>query len=437
MKRKDVRNLISTVCYLLTFSICGYSQFSSGSTGADGALDTSTMNCPSSICFVQLPESGILNYTTINIASGKVLLFRPNSRNSPVTLLAQGNVIIGGELSVSSPCIYFSPGNPDCLTGREPGPGGFYGGQQGQNGFGPGGALISNCLSNANGQWVGPLTLVPNIGGSGAAGISSGCQYGGSGSGGGGAITIASSTSITIAVGGGVGANTTQYVYSSGSGGAIRLVANSLNIAGALRASSPGGGVGVIRLEANDGQRIFTGSAYPPATLASINPAISLGNQPQLTIASIGGYSVPSYSGSRFDAIDVLLPKQIPDPVNVGVNAGNVPVGTEVKVGFVSGSSSGTSVPCNLVGTLASSSCTVTISNLDRSLTVITYLLATAAFSPPSSLAQYNPKGPNQVARIKLEAVLGARPKYAFLNRNGKVIETAKLRKEFVQFFGM
>ena len=39
-------------------------QFNCGSTGADGALDLSTTTCPNNICEVQLPESGVLNYTT-------------------------------------------------------------------------------------------------------------------------------------------------------------------------------------------------------------------------------------------------------------------------------------------------------------------------------------------------------------------------------------
>ena len=43
--------------------------FNSGSTGADGALSP-TVNTE-----IQLPESGILNYTTVNIPSGVTVKF--------------------------------------------------------------------------------------------------------------------------------------------------------------------------------------------------------------------------------------------------------------------------------------------------------------------------------------------------------------------------
>ena len=61
--------------FLLAFLVCALpllaqAQFNSGSTGADGALDLSTMTCPNNTCEVQLPESGVLNYTTVNIPGG-------------------------------------------------------------------------------------------------------------------------------------------------------------------------------------------------------------------------------------------------------------------------------------------------------------------------------------------------------------------------------
>lgn len=49
------------------FSITALAQFNSGSTGADGALDLSTMDCPNNICEVQLPELSVFKYTTINV----------------------------------------------------------------------------------------------------------------------------------------------------------------------------------------------------------------------------------------------------------------------------------------------------------------------------------------------------------------------------------
>ena len=310
--------------------------------------------------------------------------------------------------------------------------------------MGPGGGSIQCTTADQNGRWVGSLNLVPIIGGSGGAGVlqDSGSCTPSNGGAGGGAITIASSTSISAT--GSLSANALRtggtYFINCGSGGAIRLVANSLNIAGGLNAAcinNIGGQIqfGVVRLEAQDGQRIFTGYSNPPATLAPINPNIFSSNQPQLTIASVGGYLVPSYAGTRFDTVDLLLPNQIPDPVNVALSATNIPVGTQVQVGFVSGSPSGISVPCTLTGTFASSSCTATISNLARS--TVTYLLATAAFAPPGLTAKFNPKGENHIATVRLEVRLGATPKYVFLNDKAKPVETAKIAKEFLQFFGI
>src|SRR5262249_9148824 len=123
--------------------------FSSGSTGANGALDLSTMNCDT--CEVQLPPNGILNYTTVNVPYPKALVFKPNIANTPVYLLAQGAVTINGGIVVNG-------------NGRTPGPGGFYGGPphlnggQGPNypGFGPGAGPQSD--GNRNGRWIGPLS---------------------------------------------------------------------------------------------------------------------------------------------------------------------------------------------------------------------------------------------------------------------------------------
>ena len=50
---------------LLPLSVAAQT-FSSGSTGADGALDLAAGDRR-----VQLPDSGILNYTTVNIPNGR------------------------------------------------------------------------------------------------------------------------------------------------------------------------------------------------------------------------------------------------------------------------------------------------------------------------------------------------------------------------------
>ncbi len=425
-----MKKVLPTAFLVCALAVVVNAQFNSGSTGADGTLDLSTMTCPSNICEVQLPESGILNYTTVNIPALKNLRFNRNSRNTPVTILAQGSVTINGAIDVRNgayvPCN--QPGGR-CFDYRLGGPGGFAGAETG-NGFGPGGGIVGGILY---GRWVGPLSLFPIIGGSGGAKTC--CPV----TGGAGAVVIASSASIT----GSGEVNASQSVVNCnaveyGSAGAIRLVANNINYTGNLQAIGNPCGThnnsnGVIRLEANN--LIFNGTSTPAPVLSPINPNIVSSAQSLLTIYSVGGYIVPSYGGTRFDTVDLLLPNQIPDPVSVAVNANNIPVGTQVNVGFVSGSPNGTSTPCTLAGTLASSSCTATISSLNR--TGVTYLLATAAFAPPAPLAQYNAKGKDQVATVRLEMILGKPPKYVFLRSDNSTIDAAKVPKEFLQYFGM
>ena len=192
------------------------------------------------------------------------------------------------------------------------GPGGFYGGSPNRPGFGPGGGQPAPNFTEA--RWVGPLSLVPIVGGSGGSG---GCGTTGcfNGEGGGGAIVIASSTAMLLS---GSSIITANGGYNSGSGGAIRLVANSLNVSGFLtaRRGNPNtGGFGVIRFEAPSDSLIFAGTSTPAAVLSPINPVIFPTASPSLIITSVGGYAVPSYAGSRFDTVDLLLPNQLQDPI--------------------------------------------------------------------------------------------------------------------------
>src|SRR3972149_6220902 len=69
--------------------------FSSGSTGADGAFNPTTNTT------LALPPNGVFNFTTINIPAGVTVTFTRNTTNTPVSLLASGNVIIAGTIDVS------------------------------------------------------------------------------------------------------------------------------------------------------------------------------------------------------------------------------------------------------------------------------------------------------------------------------------------------
>src|SRR3990172_8963690 len=116
--------------------------FSSGSTGADGAFNPTTNTTPA------LPPNGVFNFTTINTPAGITVTFTRNATNTPVTLLASGNVILAGTINLNGG----AGGNAATGTSIAPnggagGPGSFNGGDgadgvastTGGAGLGPGG----------------------------------------------------------------------------------------------------------------------------------------------------------------------------------------------------------------------------------------------------------------------------------------------------------
>lgn len=225
--------------------------FESGSTGADGALNP-TVNTE-----IVLPPSGVLNYTSINIPAGVTVRFKKNATNTPVYLLASGNVTIAGTIDIrggdGKPTGTYGDGalGDDGLPGVG-GPGGFDGGRGGREdaalratiirggaGLGPGGGLggiegSESCIKDGSGYYrhigsggayasntwgshiswcdgnyrvnylpaakaYGSVLLQPLIGGSGGGGGRGGTTYpGGGGGGGGGAILIAASGNMSL-----------------------------------------------------------------------------------------------------------------------------------------------------------------------------------------------------------------------------------------------
>lgn len=114
------------------FMTPGALAFNSGSTGADGTL-VPTVNIE-----IQLPASGILNYTSINIPTGVTVKFKKNALNTPVYLLVSGNVTIAGVIDIAGTAGAATgtagDGNQadDGLPGAG-GPGGFDGGRGGRD----------------------------------------------------------------------------------------------------------------------------------------------------------------------------------------------------------------------------------------------------------------------------------------------------------------
>jgi hypothetical protein len=405
--------------------------FSSGSTGADGALDLTSGDQT-----LQLPPSGIFNFTTVNIPGGKTLRFLRNALNTPVVMLAQGDVVIGGDVDVSA-----GDQDPEFgfrrRVGRVPGPGGFFGGFPGGDGFGPGGGRIGG---DENGRWVGPLTLVPITGGSGGAGRTRFLGLGGgfftpNGGGGGGAIVIASSTSITLT--GTIraqGADPCSRCDLSGfgGGGAIRLVANALNVFGQLFADS-GVYSGVVQLEAAIGSLRFTGFSSPAPVLSAIIPAIlPPTGTPTLTITSVGGFAVPATAGARPDAVDVLLPTQLSDPIPLVVQASNIPIGSPVTLSI--NGSPGTSTPGVLAGTFESSAATVNIFGLDR--TKVIFLFVSTTFEVPAFASIDNPAGTERVAKLRIQSTLEGESTVAFLRSDGSEIDRSRVPTRVRELFG-
>jgi len=262
--------------------------FDSGSTGSDGVLNL-TVNTE-----IQLPESGVLNYTSINVPAGVTLKFKKNTANTPVYLLASGDVTIAGTIDISGEDARATGTYGDGVLGDDGipgdgGPGGYAGGRGGREdaqqrpaiirggaGLGPGGggggvegangcsaqgyykymgvggghvSATSRYMScstyppAAVGKSYGSVLIQPMAGGSGGGGGLGGNSFPGSGGGGGGgAILIAASGTLRVTGninarggdGGGISGTGVGSQGAGGSGGAIRLVGSRVEGGGTL-----------------------------------------------------------------------------------------------------------------------------------------------------------------------------------------------------------
>jgi hypothetical protein len=433
--------------------------FNSGSTGADGPFN------PTSNTTLALPPNGVFNFTQINIPSGITVTFSRNAANTPVILLATGNVTISGTIDVSgqAPTAFGRPGRG--------GPGGFDGGAgsdgvttaAGGAGLGPGGAAGGTSSGGGGGGHAtagtggsgtgagsaggayGSPALRPILGGSGGGGggTNIGLAAGGGGGAGGGAILIASSTSIALGTLSGtvvIRANGSNGGDScgqagcgaggGGSGGAIRLIAPTISGIGQLLAQGGGiygypynGGLGAsgrIRVEATT--LTYTGFTNPVATSSFPQPVFPSAGQPSLTIASVGGIAAPATPGGNFLAApDILLPTGATNPIEVALTASNIPLGTVIQVTATPQSGAKTTATSSgLAGTVASSTATASI---NLSLTQTNVLTATATFPLVASLGT----GPiyaegEEVTHVRVAAVLGGASRVTYLTRSGREI---------------
>ena len=329
--------------------------FDSGSTGALGDLVVTNDTT------IVLPVDGILNYKSVTIKNNAAVGFIKNANNTPIYILSQGDVSIGGQ-------IYISGGDGNSFGPGLGGPGGFDGGRRGVNtvppgdGQGPGGGAagdqdasngknsagggaylttVSNGTTN-NGVTYGNAALIPLVGGSGGGGTP-----GNGGSGGGGAILIASNTRIDFANNDGNhfidatgGVWSTGGAYNGGSGGAVKMVAPVIAGEQRIRVYNRNGtgGAGRVRLDASSFQGSF-GSVNPDYSLSYGNMmATGLeGTLPKLELVSVAGKPLPTNSvATGF----VLLPNGSSQTQLVVVRARNF--GTIVPVRVVVSPDNGT-----------------------------------------------------------------------------------------------
>jgi hypothetical protein len=430
--------------------------FSSGSTGADGTLVVSGAQT------ITVRPGGVYNYTTVTINTNSSLNFVPGPDNSPVILLATGDVTInaGGVIAVNGSN---GLGSVFPTVGGPGGPGGFAGGNGGVTpnlasaGHGPGGGqpVAATPGAGQRGTYGAPdafVSLIPLIGGSGGAGGGSTTGTG-SGGGGGGAILIASSTRINLpstnshirANGGNsasAGSSCNSATSSAGSGGAIRLVAPQIAGPGLLRAiggtpcsGGTAGGDGRIRLEASTME--FTGSAIPvPSTSLSPGPVSPVGNPvlanvPTLAIASIAGQALPPTTGASYFTPDVTLPLETTNPVPVALTATNTPVGapTAMAVRLIPQTGSWTDVPVTThTGTFASSTASADVTFPVGRVSVVQ---AIASFTLTGQTASLFPSIDGEpVERVLVAASPGEASTLSLVTKSGREVRVDRLRAE-------
>lgn len=468
------RRLPAALFFLL---LCGahasaQGNFVSGSTGADGAFN------PTESRTVQLPESGVLNYTTINIPANVTIRFTRNSRNTPVTILATGSVTIAGTFDISGSAATSSMGGIG-------GPGGFNGGaggtptsivnnsfpfSPGVNGDGPGGGRGGgsaaspnsigagggggfgnpglpgtfngeNVVNGAGGPRYGLPTLLPLIGGSGGGGEVGNSGPGRGGGGGGGALLLASSGTINFVDDGGVnvrvaagGGNGGVFFAGAGggSGGAVRLVANA--ITGNFRVYAGGGpsdfrggmgGGGYVRIEAFDlASLTITPTSGTSPRITTATPGVVVPpSLPSIRIVSVAGIAPPAQpNGSLQGGPDVILPADQSNPVSVALAASNIPLGTTLQVTVTPETGERASVQSTaLAGTLASSTATASVSLPDG----ISVIQASGTIDVAATGQSLTFNG-ERVKRIEVGATYGGGSVVTYVTESNKRIRAAQ-----------
>lgn len=445
----------------LMASLASAAGFTSGSTGADGAF------APTASATVPLPPNGIFNYTSVNIPVGVTITYAKNATNTPVIILASGNVTIAGAINVSGTAsLSVAVGATGGTLPGQGGPGGYDGGRggapgenrRGGNGLGPGGGgggdLVSanNSIQGGGGGGYGLagsnnsfgtnvtntgiggvaygssafLPLVGGSGGGGGAGATSlDGKYGTSGGGGGGAILIAASGTLTltgsiVANGGNSGSinyitgNLFSATGGAGSGGVIRLIATNVIDNGIKTASGGLAGtndsVGANGLTGGNGGRGRTSSE------AIANYTLNLATVPTLAFVSVGGVAAPA---SPTGADDVALPASAPNPATVVFATTNIPLSSVINLTVTPQRGAAATVNAGaLTGSLASATTSAAI-NIPQGVSA---LMASTSYSVTVAMGDALSRFANneRVEKITLSATLGGKSTATLVTVSGK-----------------
>lgn len=442
--------------------------FNSGSTGTEDLIVTADITIP-------LPEDGVLQYKNVQVQSGATLTFGKNAKNTPVTILASGDVTIEGSINVSG-------GKGSSILPGFGGPGGFDGGaggiqrESGYRGEGPGGGNgamghsyssynygasggaggyatvggkgdncdgYSNIVGGNGGASYGNDRLLPLIGGSGGGGGGGNLKYcGGGGGGGGGAILIAASGSINVAgaiYANGMTGKAGEHVVNSdgnaggsgggGAGGTIRLVASIITGNGALSAAGGGsdqaydrnhggtGGKGRIRLEAD--QILRTASTNPPLTFGPAYAVYPSGT-PILKITAIDGVAVPDATSGSYKEPDVNLPFNTQNPVTVTVTGENILPESSVTLEAATAMNGKQTASGTLAGSFASST-----ANIDINISTAYPSVITAYVTVDASIAFNEPRyiDGDLVAQVRISSSMGGASVMTYILESGREVQ--------------
>lgn len=335
--QKSMRRPLASITTLALLAVSPaplYAQidFSSGSDESFGPI-----NVTEGTVTLNPPADGIFNATTITVAQGATLTFTRNALNTPIFLLATGNIEIAGTIDVSG-----QNGTSSPPAGGQGAQGGFDGGGPGiggdppGDGLGPGGGGAGTTSGSTSvlagfggygtasphgftkdGQPYGGPLLVPLVGGSGGGGMP-----GIGGGAGGGAILLASDTRVnitgTIRAVGGIGDFATGFGH--GSGGAVRIVApvvsgNGLvDVRGGTRFRSAGSGR--IRVDLIDRSELLVNlqGVSSVGAFMQVFPPVA----PRLDIVNAAGQAIAEGTPQP---VQVLLPFGSPTAQEVTIQA--------------------------------------------------------------------------------------------------------------------